>query len=377
MSRIGVVDLAIGGWTAGTVVARTMFLSLQKAGADVRFLTGQSEDLPPGGVVVDRPRYWPGEWTLRSVTRLGPRNAIAAQAIASGIDVVLPVVEPVHYAGRLGTVGWIPDFQHLHLKEYYDQSQREHLDRRFAKLAAQSGLMLFSSQDAAANFTEHYPSHASKARVASFPSIFALEGCRASHAEVLDRYRIPPRFLLVANQFWQHKNHQVVVEALTLLRSRGVSLPLVVVGMPADYRDRRNQVLSRALQTAAAGGIWDQTLFLGQVSREELEGLLRSATAIIQPSRYEGWNTTVEDAKALGCPLFLSNLPVHREQCPDAIGFFGLDAPEELASLLAAHWDRLPARPDRDGEVAAMERASAAAVMYGRRLQAICSELIR
>lgn len=374
--KIGVIDLAIGGWTAGTVVSRTMFLSLRKAGADVRFLTGEAGKDGSGVIQVPKAGYLPGEWTARKLTGQGPRNMISHAAQTEEIDVVFPVVEPARYSARVKTVGWIPDFQHLHLTEYYDAAQRRNLDDRFLRLAGQTGAMLLSSNDAAGNFVRHFPAFAAKARVASFPSLFALEGCQASPSAPLERYRLPARFLLVANQFWQHKNHQVVVEALSVLRARGISIPLVIVGMPSDYRDRRNQSLSRALQTAAAGGIWDQTFFLGQVSREELEGLLRSATAIIQPSRYEGWNTTVEDAKALGCPLFLSDLPVHHEQCPDAVGFFGLDAPEELAELLAQNWDRLATRPDPGAESRALAEADRRACEYGRRLQQICSELI-
>lgn len=33
----------------------------------------------------------------------------------------------------------------------------------------------------------------------------------------------------------------------------------------------------------------------------------------VNPSFYEGWSTTVEEAKSIGVPLLLSDIPVHRE----------------------------------------------------------------
>jgi len=60
------------------------------------------------------------------------------------------------------------------------------------------------------------------------------------------------------------------------------------------------------------------------------------ADALVNPSRFEGWSTTVEEAKALGTPLVLSNLPVHREQVAERALYFDPDDPEDCARALAA-----------------------------------------
>jgi glycosyltransferase involved in cell wall biosynthesis len=41
---------------------------------------------------------------------------------------------------------------------------------------------------------------------------------------------------------------------------------------------------------------------------------MRASTALINPSLFEGWSTTVEEAKSTGTPMILSDLGVHREQ---------------------------------------------------------------
>jgi glycosyltransferase involved in cell wall biosynthesis len=299
---------------------------------------------------------------------------MAAGARRAGVDVLLPDVEALG-SSALRTVGWIPDFQHLHLGNLYSEEQKQLLNGAHRKLARCSSRMLFSSQDCRRDFVEHFPAFAEKARVASFPSILAFEPPIGSPAYVHEKYHLPERFLLVINQFWRHKNHRVVPEALALLRGRGLEVPVVMAGLPADYRDRNNDALSDTLQAAVRGHVWSQCFILGKVPREDLVALLRTATAVIQPSRFEGWNTTLQDAKAIGCPVIVSDLAVHREQCPKALGFFAPDDAGALAEVIAANWPDLTARPNI-GEQAALAEELENARGYGRQLEAICSEIV-
>ena len=95
----------------------------------------------------------------------------------------------------------------------------------------------------------------------------------------------------------------------------------------------------------------------------------------MQPSRFEGWNTSIEDAKAIGRPVIASGIDVHREQVADAFGFFDVDDPAGLADLLA-HAEVLPAGPDLDGERVALADARRSLVEIGRTLYSICEEAV-
>jgi glycosyltransferase involved in cell wall biosynthesis len=373
---IGVADLAMNRWTAGGIVSRTMALSLQAAGAEVVFLTARPENSPADVRPSKLPKltYLPGEWTLRKLSGRDKGSSMANGARSAGIDVLLPDVEALG-SSSLHTVGWIPDFQHLHLSELYSGDQRKLLDRAHHKLARKSSRMLFSSEDCRRDFVQHFPAFSEKARVASFPSILAFEPPSGSPAHIFEKYHLPERFLLVINQFWRHKNHRIVPEALAILRARGLQVPVVMAGLPADYRDRNNDALSETLQAAVRGHVWPQCFILGKVPREDLIALLRTAAAIIQPSRFEGWNTTVQDAKAIGCPVIVSDLAVHREQCPKALGYFAPDNAEALADVIAANWSNLSTRPNA-GESEALAAELENARVYGRKLEEICTEIV-
>ena len=60
---------------------------------------------------------------------------------------------------------------------------------------------------------------------------------------------------------------------------------------------------------------------------DHVYALLRTSMALINPSRFEGWSTTVEEAKSFGVPMILSDIDVHREQTGGTARYFGVDDP--------------------------------------------------
>jgi glycosyltransferase involved in cell wall biosynthesis len=62
--------------------------------------------------------------------------------------------------------------------------------------------------------------------------------------------------------------------------------------------------------------------------------LLRTCAALINPSFFEGWSSTVEEARVLGVPMLLSDIAVHREQMQNAATYFNAADAEGLAANL-------------------------------------------
>jgi glycosyltransferase involved in cell wall biosynthesis len=181
-------------------------------------------------------------------------------------------------------------------------------------------------------------------------------------------------FLLVVNQFWAHKNHACVVEAMGRLRREGRCPQVVMIGLPVDYRDRSGRTLSGLLGRIAELGLEGEAKILGFVEPGVRDALLRACRALVQPSLAEGWSTSVEDAKALGRPVLTADTAVLREQAPGAFGRFAPDDPGACAAVLERAGQELPPGPDPAREAAALERAAAAAREAGRTLRTIVEE---
>ncbi len=80
---------------------------------------------------------------------------------------------------------------------------------------------------------------------------------------------------------------------------------------------------------------------------------MRASAATINPSLFEGWSTTVEEAKAIGAPMILSNLAVHREQAGERAIYFDPHDPADLADRI----ERFEPVPEAEREAAAAAAA--------------------
>lgn len=378
------MDLSTGAWTAGGVFSRVVAESLDSVtdSAHLRLITsGEARGLPRLQRV--KP-YWKYQGLRERLTRKLFRNprpgVLPLTADTAGIDVLLPILflasaSDLLPRGKAATVGWIPDFQHEFLPELFDP--RELAKRRddCRRCAEANDLVLLSSESVAEDFRQFLPDFSAKARVASFPSVFAFDPPDQSDLFVRRKYDLPEKFLLVANQFWAHKNHACVVQAMNLLRRQGTDATVVFVGQLSDGRSQHCPA-SAILQQISELSLRDHVRVLGRVPREDLLCLLREAAAVIQPSKFEGWSTTVQDAKALGRPVICSDIATHREQAPQALGFFGVDQPEALATLLHEIWPDLPAGPNLADEARSLTAERDFALAYGRTLHAICTEAV-
>jgi glycosyltransferase involved in cell wall biosynthesis len=71
--------------------------------------------------------------------------------------------------------------------------------------------------------------------------------------------------------------------------------------------------------------------------------LMHHAIAVIQPSTFEGWSTSVEESKAMGKQIILSSIDVHVEQAPERGIYFSPHSPDELvAHMVKVYGDFSP-----------------------------------
>ncbi|RSB81889.1 glycosyltransferase [Rhizobium pisi] len=271
------------------------------------------------------------------------------------------------------TLRWIPDFQHRYLPHLFSADEIAARDRSIAELAAKPGVIVLSSEVAAADFRSFYPGQPATPRVWHFCSLLETQG--AADDSIVGKFGLPSKFLYLPNQFWAHKNHIAVLKALTILkRDHGLTIPLVCTGAQSDRRNESH--FAGLLAFIEENGLQDQVKLLGLIDRVTQVEIFRRAAAIVQPSLFEGWSTVVEDTRAIGRPIFLSDLPVHREQDPARCTYFDPDEPSDLAAKLAAAWPGLVPGPDRASEQKALHEMEGRILDAGRVFHDIARQAI-
>ena len=135
-------------------------------------------------------------------------------------------------------------------------------------------------------------------------------------------------FLFYPAQFWPHKNHYALIEALRLLRHRdGLNISLVLTGS-----DKGNLAYVQGL--IAQRDLSDAVRVLGFVSQEQLAWLYRHALALTYITYFGPENLPPLEAFAAGCPVIASDVPGAREQLGDAALLVDPRHPEQIADAV-------------------------------------------
>lgn len=312
----------------------------------------------------------PGERQLRASLRLPDPNDPGWLAEAHGADVAFPVLAPPRGSWRHKSIAWLPDFQHVNAPHFFSPSDIARRNHQFYQLAQACQRIVVSSETVADDFKRCFPESLDKLRVVRFPSWNEFEPFASSihlSKEVLtERYDIRGPLILCVNQFWRHKNHAMIIEAMKHVVDRNPTARLVMTGLPVDARDADNSYLSELLQLVHRLKLAQHVLLLGLVPKDELNGLFLAADLLLQPSLSEGWNTSVEDAKSLGLQIAAIESKVLREQCPQAV-FFSNSPGSASSAILHALEDR---RNSETHQVMAKESA----LQFGKQILDIMRE---
>jgi glycosyltransferase involved in cell wall biosynthesis len=140
---------------------------------------------------------------------------------------------------------------------------------------------------------------------------FALEGGSSDLAE-LTKYKLPQDYIFYPAQFWSHKNHVGLLQALFHLKQAdNLRLPVVFTG--SDQGNER--YVRQVVQTLQ---LREQVFFLGHVPQHALPGLYQRAFVLCYPSFFGPENLPPLEAFALGCPVIAADVPGASEQLGDA-----------------------------------------------------------
>ena len=275
------------------------------------------------------------------------------------------------------SICWIPDFQHLYLPNMFTKEELNQRNIIFKDIAKNATLVILSSYDALNDFKKFAPEFAHKGRVLNFvsyinPEIYDLTDRKSQ--EIKSKLELPEKYFYVPNQFWKHKNHITVLKAVSELKKQGIDIKIVFSGHKNDYRDKG--FFGEIAKFIEENNIQENVKILGIIELEEVFYLMRNCISIINPSLFEGWSSTVEEAKSLGKNIILSDLNVHREQNPpNALYFSALDH-VGLAEILKDKWENGSCGPDYELEKTARSSMQARMKEFGETYKSILYEAI-
>jgi glycosyltransferase involved in cell wall biosynthesis len=322
-----------------------------------RALKGVLRAQPPTQRLQEAFADYRGEVQIRSVA--SGHRALPAVLRSLGAEVVLPCMDALGRNFPVPWIGYIYDFQHRHLPELFSARERARRDAAFGTMLRDAHSIVVTSRAVATDAARFYP--ASTARLIALPFSAALrpELLGRDPAQVRAQFGLPPRYFIICNQFWIHKDHRTAFLAFArvLAAARGEGLALVCTGSLEDHRAPGHAGELRAL--LARLGIAEHVFLLGYIPKPEQIALMRAAIAVVQPTLFEGGpgGGSTYDAVALGVPAILSDIPVNREVEGPYVSYFTAGEPEALAArMVQAYAAERPAPSAAELELEASRR---------------------
>jgi glycosyltransferase involved in cell wall biosynthesis len=283
---------------------------------------------------------WLARAAVRGLAERVPRVGVRHSIRPSDGTVERARVDVMHLPVQDAFITEVPsiyqphDLLHLHHPELFSRWQRERRERIYRTHCEQAEMVVAMTTWGKRDLMEHLGLPDEKVHVVPWGSV--LWEYPAPSSPDLDHLRerlfLPDRFLLYPAQTWPHKNHEGLLEALALIKGRErLTVPLVCPGRKTRHFDRISERVKEL-------GLEATTRFPGFISPVELRGLYELATALVFPSRFEGWGLPVCEAFSAALPTASSSTT----SLPGLIGEAGLlfdpDDPEQIAECVLRLW---------------------------------------
>lgn len=279
--------------------------------------------------------------------------------LAKITDVFFPVI--TDSLGNRVSISWIPDFQHKHLPHMFSNEEITVRDNKCEKVSQSKGIVLFSSKDALKDYEKFYPNHNTLTKVMPFYLIPPEEWYEEKN-DVFKIYGIHSNYFICSNQLWKHKNHLTLFKAIKYLKEQGTSIKVVLTGAKEDYRFP--EYYNELMNFIEENGLQENIKVLGFIPRDHQIYLVRKSIAVIQPSLFEGWGTFLEDSRALGKTIILSQTSIHQEQKTDFSIFFVAEDEFDLAEKIKNVFENQVCHNSNNREESAKQKSKIYAQKY-------------
>jgi glycosyltransferase involved in cell wall biosynthesis len=262
-------------------------------------------------------------------------NPLVSEILSLECDLwIFPAQDVFAWQINTPVLSTIHDLMHRYERRFAEAGSwwryilREH---RFKKLANVSLGLLVDSEIGKEHVIESYgvPSE----RIFSLPYIApSYLNIREVSPDFDGKYSLPKKFYFYPAQFWPHKNHQLLLDALVSSRKLCPDMHLVLSGgFGHDFH-----IVKAYAYTL---GVEDAVHFVGYIPDADLSGFYMRARGLVMPTFFGPTNIPPLEAMSTGCPILISRVYGMPEQCGDAALYFSPNSPGEMSDLMVRLWN--------------------------------------
>jgi len=259
-----------------------------------------------------------GKWEsrLRRLTRIriSPVPTHTQSLRKAGID-LLYSPSPIMPTTEVPYVVTCWDLQHR-LQPFFPEvsivgCKWDHRERDYRRILPRAAATIVGTQIGKSEVEHFYGVAAARIAIVPFPTSEGLLDITPSQPD----WSPTSPFVFYPAQFWPHKNHMTLLNAIKHLADSGQHVSAVFSG--GDVRGQAS-TLNYMQEMATQLGIGDRVVFPGFIPDTHLRWAYENALALVYPSLFGPDNLPPLEAFLLKCPVIASDLAGAREQLGEA-----------------------------------------------------------
>jgi glycosyltransferase involved in cell wall biosynthesis len=226
------------------------------------------------------------------------------------------------------SVPWVVtlhDVAHHAIPQHFSRAERLYRAYAYDRPARRAGRVITSSRAAKADIVKYLGINPDMV-IPIYHGVDFEVFCpapRPHDSAVLQNYSLPESFIYYPANFWPHKNHLRLLQALRHVKDRRLHLVLTGHG--------NIQTLQEFAQHHRMA---DRVHYLGYVPSQVVPALYRASQAVIYPSLFEGFGIPVIEAMACGVPVASSSRGALAELTAGMTVKLDPDDPRDIADAI-------------------------------------------
>jgi glycosyltransferase involved in cell wall biosynthesis len=161
--------------------------------------------------------------------------------------------------------------------------------------------------------------------IPNVPSLLLKSKKGLSITSIKKKFNISSSFYFYPAQFWEHKNHMIILEAVKILNLKNIYVKFIFCG-----KDKGN--LKSIVKKIDEYQVKKNVKIIDYVNDEELLLLYKLSKALIMPTYFGPTNIPPIEAWSLHVPVAYSSL--NRNHGKNAAIYFNPDSPNELVDVI-------------------------------------------